>query len=76
MNAAQRMAETQRLASKAHHENRLKWLKGKRPTWAGGVPVAQSDIHQMLVASTEALSLINDHGMPLNHCMCEPRCKA
>ena len=74
MNEAEKLSYNQRMANKAHHELRIKWLSGEqRPTWADGTLVARHEVEQMLLASKEALELIS-RGYTPNHCHCEPRC--
>lgn len=66
-NKAKIQSDAQRTYDKAHHEGRLKWLSGDGPKWVCGTPLLPHEIIQMRTASEDALILINDHGMVLNH---------
>jgi len=67
MTKAKMLNEAQRAADKDHHESRLRWLSVDNQKWACGTPLLQHEVLQMIAASEEALILINDHGMTLNH---------
>lgn len=71
MNAAQKMADVQRAADRAHHQRRVYWLDKENPIWACGTRVARHEKEQMLSASLNYLANPDGH---FNHCNCEPRC--
>lgn len=73
MNASKKMADDQRAADRAHHQERVAWLESSdEPTWSDGVPVSKYLRHEMLRLSRNYLAT----GEGLGHCQCEPRCGA
>jgi len=58
--------ERQRLADKAHHEERIAWLSAPSPRYACGGPVPPSFAATLLRQSHEALRMINEHGVSMN----------
>lgn len=67
---AKAMADAQRAADRAHHEQRVAWLESQSPMWADGERVASWERSQMLISSRNYLKT----GEGFNHCHCEPRC--
>lgn len=71
-NTAQSMADAQRRADKAHHEERINWLMGTNPTYKDGTRVAPSDVAKLLRQSRAYLR--DPQASTMNHCNCVPRC--
>jgi hypothetical protein len=68
---AQRMADAQRAADRAHHTKRVQWLTPDSPLWGCGAPVSPSDRTSLL---NQSQAYLRDPAGSFNHCNCEPRC--
>lgn len=69
--SALQIAQAQRDADKAHHEQRVAWLSASNPTYEGGGQVKSSDRHEMLRSSQAYLANPSAY---YGHCHCTPRC--
>lgn len=61
MNSAMQIEAQRRAESLARHKERIEWLSLPSPKWADGVPVAKSDIQQLLRQSREIVAFHEQH---------------